>query len=259
MHPFVNIDRNLIFWWSPKCGCTTVNSIMLESLLFDHVSGKVAVDEEGVSEALKLCLAGRAPRDPNPAHRLVRDYLSRMNINNYHSPIAGSRVRLKLEFAARFTNVLFVRDPFKRFVSGFVDKHVEGSFSHIYRPRSFKDAASNIEGLEPHHFAPQASEAYLPDLEYDRVFDIEDMDYDYLSGFLGMRVVPRVLNRKGSLLGPCVKALADAPYETLARMKSSGSLPDYDCFYDDESKAMVADYYRGDLDLMRRWLSPSSA
>jgi hypothetical protein len=259
MHPFVNIDRNLIFWWSPKCGCTTVKSIMLESMLFDRVSGTVAADEEGVSEALRLCLAGRGPTNPNPVHGIVRDYLSSMGINNLHALVTGPRVYLRKDFAAGFTNVLFVRDPFKRFVSGFVDKHVEGAFSHIFRPGSFKEAASNIGGLEPHHFAPQASEAYLPDLEYDRVFDIERVDYGYLSGLLDMRVRPRQMNRKSLFAGGCTDGLADLPYEELARMKATGSMPGYDCFYDDEARRLVSEYYAADFDLMRRWLPASGS
>lgn len=257
MHPFVNVDRNLIFWWSPKCGCTTVKSIMLESMLFDHVSKTTEANENEISEALDLCLSGRAPKSPNPVHRLVMDYLSRMRINNLHALITGPRVYLKRDFAAGFTNVLFVRDPFKRFVSGFVDKHVEGTFSHIFRPGSFKEAASGIDGLEPHHFAPQASEAYLPDLEYDRVFDIERVDYGYLSGLLGMEVRPRQMNRKSLFAGGCPDGLATLPYEDLARMKATGSMPDYDCFYDEESRSLVSDYYAVDFDLMRRWLPAS--
>jgi hypothetical protein len=257
MHPFVNVDRNLIFWWSPKCGCTTAKSIMLESMLFDHVSKTTDVDEEDVSEALGLCLSGSAPKNTNPVHRLVRDYLSRMRIGNLHAPVTGSTVYLERDFAAGFTNVLFVRDPFKRFVSGFVDKHVEGFFSPIYRPGSFKDAASNIDRLDPHHFAPQTSEAYLPGLEYDRVFDIERIDYEYLSGLLGMKVKPRQMNRKSLFAGGCPDGLADLPYEELARMKATGSMPDYDCFYDEESRSLVSGHYAADFDLMRRWLPAS--
>jgi hypothetical protein len=257
MHPFVNIDRNLIFWWSPKCGCTTVKSIMLESMLFDHVSKTTAVVEGDISEALDLCFSGRSPDNPDPVHRLVRDYLSRMSVNNLHSLIAGPRVYLKKDFAAGFTNVLFVRDPLKRFVSGFVDKHVEGTFSHIYKPGSFREAAAKIDRLEPHHFAPQASEAYLPDLEYERVFDIENIDYEFMSGLLGMRVRPRTMNRKSLFDGGCAEGLADLPYEELASMKATGSMPDYDCFYDEESRSLVSDYYSVDFELRRRWL-PSS-
>lgn len=259
MHPFVNIDRGVIFWWSPKCGCTTVKSIMLDSMAFDHVSRHMKVEEERVSAAVATCLKGGRSKGDDRVYDIVRQYLSSMKVSNFHPQIAGSRLVLDLESASEFANVLFVRDPFKRFVSGLVDKHIDGFFSHIYRPKSFKDAAANIDKLEPHHFAPQTSEAYLPQLNYDWVFDIEKIDYEYLSGLLGMRVAPRLMNRKSPLSGPCGESLADVPYEHLVRLKSSGGFPDHECFYDEESKGMVADYYRGDLELMRRWLSPSDA
>lgn len=259
MHPFVNIDRGVIFWWSPKCGCTTVKSIMLESMVFDHVSRSLKVEEELVSAAVEICLKGGRPKDSDGVYETIRKYLSSRNVHSLHPQIAGPSLLLDLDSASKFANVLFVRDPFKRFVSGLVDKHIEGFFSNIYAPKNFKEAAFNIGKLESHHFAPQTSEAYLPGLEYDRVFDIENIDYEYLSGLLGMRIAPRLMNREVPLSGFCGDSIADAPYEHLALLKSSGGLPPHECFYDEKSRRLVGEYYKGDLDLMRRWLTPSDA
>ena len=232
---------------------------MLESMVFDYVSGKESVTEEQISSSMARFLKANRDSAVTPVDRLVWGYLSSKQIGGIHSHITGSRLFLRHEFALKFVNVLFVRDPFKRFVSGLVDKHIDGSFSHIFRPKSFRDAASKIGLLEPHHFDPQTAGAYIPDLKYDRVFDIENIDYEYLSGLLGMSVRPRVMNRKSSLSGPCREILATVPYERLVELKSADALPDHDCFYDDESRRMVGEYYRGDFDLMRRWLTPSDA
>lgn len=232
---------------------------MLESMVFDHVSAKESVTEDQIASSIDRFFKMDAASAVTSVDRLVWNYLYSRKIGEIHSYAAGSRLFLSRHFASGFVNVAFVRDPFKRFVSGLVDKHINGSFSHIFSPRSFRDAASSIGLLEPHHFDPQTAGAYIPDLKYDRVFDIEDVDYDYLSGLLEMRVRPRVMNKKTFLSGACQEILATAPYERLVELKSADRLPDYECFYDEESKRMVGDYYRRDFDFMRRWLNPSDA
>lgn len=250
MHPFVNIDRKIIFWWTAKCGCTTVKSIMLESMAFDYASARLNADEASVRAAVDRILYRRVGPDGSEVDRAVADFIAGRKIGSVHCVQAGAGLRVSHELASGFTNVLFVRDPFKRFVSGVLDKHIDGSFSYLFRPSSFLDAAKNIGLLDEHHFAPQASDAYLPSLPYARVFDIEDIDYSFLSEILGMRVEPRVMHKKREFSGDCPPSLASATYEELAEIKSKGDVPSYDCFYDEESKGLVAWHYREDFDLM---------
>jgi hypothetical protein len=257
MHPFVNTERRLIFWWTAKCGCTTVKSIMIERMVLDYVSSRMASDESAVRSSLDRILYNKTGPDGGRLDSLVSDFLGRQRIFSAHPLHAGAGFRVPLEMASEFKNILFVRDPFKRFVSGVLDKHIEGNFSHLFRPASFLDAARNIGLLDRHHFARQTGDAYLPSLSYDRVFDIESIDYEFLSGLLGMKVEPRVMHRNREFSGDCPPNLAEATYKQLFEIKSSGSLPRYDCFYNDESRAMVKRHYRDDFDLMR--LSSPSA
>lgn len=254
MHPFINHSRKVIFWWSAKCGCTTVKSIMLQSIIFDHVNRHVVTDEETVLSSMDRLMKRRLPIKGDDVDGLVYDFFLRNYIYNYHPTMAGPIEFIGLEAASGFRNVVFLRDPFKRFVSGFVDKHVDGFFSHLFAG-SFLDAAENIIRLEPHHFLPQSSGAYLPELKYERAFDIESIDYGYLSELLGMRVKPRFLHRGKDFSGECPQGLEGLGYDELVEMKRSGVLPDYSCFYGEKSKALVSKYYRGDIDLMRRLLS----
>lgn len=259
MHPFVNVGRRVIFWWSAKCGCTTVKSIMVESMAFDFVSRRMDADESLVRSAVDRVLYRRVGPDGSPTDRLVSRFLAEAEIDSLHCPAAGSLLLLPPWVASEFVNVLFVRDPFDRFASGVVDKHVDGSFSRFFRPSSFRDACSRIDMLEPHHFAPQASWAFLPDLRYDRVFDIGSIDYEYLSGLLGMRVAPRVMHRRAEFSDECPPGLPDMGYDELADLKRAGRVPRYGCFYDDECRAMVARHYAADLELVRRWLPPEAS
>lgn len=258
MHPFVNERRRVIFWWSAKCGCTTVKSIMLESMVYDFVSDRMSVSIGELRESVARVIY--ESRSPNKSiDFLVSDFARRNSVNGIHCLIAGSYKKVQLKEAESFANILFVRNPFERFVSGLIDKHVEGSFTHMFRPESFRHAARNIGRLEEHHFAPQASRAYMRGLRYDRVFNIKSIDYAYLSSLLGMEVKPRTMHRKRVYESPCVEGLPSLPYESLAEIKSSGSLPSYECFYDIESKSFVQDYYWDDFELMRRLSPPSCA
>lgn len=259
MYPFVNPERSLIFWWSAKCGCTTVKSIMIESMVFDHVAAGFGAAEGEVRASLDRILYGGAGPDGTEFDAAVADFLARNYIFSAHCLIAGSICRVSLEQASGMRNVLFVRDPFDRFVSGVVDKHIDGPFCSVYRPSSFLDAAENIDRLEKHHFAPQASDAFLPDLAYDRVFDIRSIDFGYLSDILGMEVRPRRLHGGLDHSLPCDPGLPAMGYDELALMKAAGRLPAYDCFYDDRSRSLVSEYYRDDIDLMRRWLPPEAS
>lgn len=254
MHPFVNFEKKVVFWWTAKCGCTTVKSIMLESMVFDHCARLMDVDERSVRESLNRILYRKMIPSDTKIDRIVFDFIMRENIFSVHTHHAGDRLKVAHDLVSQFTNVLFVRDPFKRFVSGVMDKHIEGSFSHVFRPKNFLDAARNIGLLDRHHFAQQSAEAYLPSLKYDGVFDIESIDYSFLSKVLGMRVEPRIMHRKMNFSDDCSPRLSEATYQDLAAMKSRGSVPDYSCFYDEESRGLVAGYYREDFDLMRRWL-----
>lgn len=258
MHPFVNINRKVIFWWTAKCGCTTVKSIMLESMAFDHCSGLMDVDEVSVRASLGRILYSRSGPDGTEIDNVVSKFLVRERIFSIHTHQAGSEFRVTQEFASQFRNILFVRDPLKRFVSGVLDKHIDGSFSHLFRPRDFLDAANNIGLLERHHFAPQTGGAYLPSLEYDGVFNIESIDYSFLSEVLGMSVEPRVMHRKIAFSGECPPNLAEAGYEELVSLKSGGTVPSYECFYNDHSRSLVEKHYRDDFELMRRWLPSAS-
>jgi hypothetical protein len=252
MHPFVNPGRRVIFWWSPKCGCTTVKSIMLESMVFDHVSSVMDADEASVRAAFWSAIGGGPPSDT--LGRMVSDFLKARYVQSIHCYIAGSMKRLGLGEAASMRNILFVRDPLKRFVSGVVDKHIEGEFSFLFRPSSFLDAARRMHLLEKHHFTPQAAGAYIAELEYERTFDVESIDYEYLSGLLGMKVEPRRLNVK-SYESPCVPGMSFG-YDDIAKMKAARTLPRYECFYDDESLSVVSGFYAADFGLMQRCWRP---
>lgn len=227
--------------------------------MFDHVSKRTNADESAVRAAVERMIVNREGPDGGAVDRAVSDFLAASLTTCFHSSAAGAGRIISLEEARKFRNVLFVRCPLKRFVSGVVDKHIEGPFTSIFRPESFLDAARKISSLERHHFSPQASEAYLPELSYERVFDIESIDYKYLSDLLGMNVEPRVRHRQIDFSGDCISGLPSLPYDDLVAMKKAGGMPRHDCFYDEESRNIVLKYYEKDFDLMRRWSIPSVA
>jgi hypothetical protein len=85
MYPFINKEKKIIFWWSAKSGCSTVKSIMFE-LIFPNIN---------------TC-------------KLPASY--------FHKKNAKPKNKITLEEAEKYINILFIRDPYKRLVSGFIDK-----------------------------------------------------------------------------------------------------------------------------------------
>jgi len=231
---------------------------MVESIVHDYVSERLEASPKEIRSSMERVFYKKTGVS-SPLDGVVATFLKENGISHLHCPATGSRIVLKREFAEQFVNVAFVRDPFKRFVSGFMEKHIEGSFTHVFRPSSFVDGARNIGRLEWHHFCPQTSCAYLPRLTYDRVFDIERIDYGYLSDVLGMEVEPRVMHRQWNYSGDCPAGLSRRTYEELASMKKSGDMPRHECFYDEESRSLVEKHYERDFEFMRRWLKPESS
>jgi len=91
-------------------------------------------------------------------------------------------------------HILFIRDPYKRIVSGFLEKltlkpeypdeHIK--FLSNYKMGDHLNFEEFIEGLKQHpifedpHFSAQANKAYDPNIRFDKVFDVDHIDRPYL-------------------------------------------------------------------------------
>ena len=108
-----------------------------------------------------------------------------------------------------YTVVIFIRNPYKRIVSGFLDKYKEGGeFRYRWKNSliTFNDfidelISNNYSIINKHHFTPQTSEAYNSNIKYAKnlkLYDICNIDYNYIGHLFDKTIPNNVKNFKGT-------------------------------------------------------------
>lgn len=156
----------------------------------------------------------------------------------------------------KYTIVIFVRNPFKRLVSGFLNKpqliHIppqEKTFERLTKMLLNGRWNKLDPGGKGHHFRPHLSEKYIDHLKPDYVFDIERIDYNKLDE-LFRRTLPEELKIFRGHAGHCTNYHDDQrgpnpwkiPHRNLPNPR-----PPYQMFYDDELKKKVRIIYKKDF------------
>lgn len=170
-----------------------------------------------------------------------------------------------------YTIILFIRNPYSRLVSGFVDKHGVWREDHqlktvpnweltfhkfvniltksIFTPQI--TLTCDPEGIDYHHFTPQTTEKFCIDKIQQcktlKVFDIENIDYDYLkdifdfhgdlqnAGYGPHKHVDKTNNYTHNLY--------DVPVTDLVHEKYH-----YSEFYNKDIYEKVKEFYKNDLE-----------
>jgi len=129
------------------------------------------------------------------------------NINNrIHTTSDSSPLPNDIE---NYNTVIFCRNPYKRLVSGFLDKYkVNGEFRNWWKYdvltfAKFVDelVKSNWSMIHDHHFRQQTSEFFdknkVIKSKTVKVYDIESIDYSYLESLFNKKIPIEVLNFTG--------------------------------------------------------------
>lgn len=161
---FFLIDRNtkIIFGWSAKCGCSHVKRIFW--------------------------------------------FLKTNNINNnIHTVYDKQKIPSDIK---NYTTIVFSRNPYKRLVSGFLEKYyTNGRCRSLWKHDNitfskFIDELlkNNWKMIDKHHFTPQTSENFSKNniimSKCLKIFDIENIDYDYIEKLYNKKIPEEILNHK---------------------------------------------------------------
>jgi hypothetical protein len=106
-----------------------------------------------------------------------------------------------------YTTLIFVRNPYKRITSGFLDKYqMCGQFRHLwtYPNLSFTKFVDelvkhNWNMIDHHHFTPQTSEHFdtrVCNSKIFKVYDIEKIDYKYIENLYNTKIPENVINKQ---------------------------------------------------------------
>ncbi len=184
-------------------------------------------------------------------------YYQGINKKNVH---ANSYGRLPPNISG-YNVILISRDPYKRLVSGFLDKYKPGSelmkkwkhpkmtFSLFVKELVKGDWAM----IDKHHFTPQTSEAFNPALlDYSknnliRCFYIENIDYHYIESLYGKPIPPEIKNFKCGHERTVKQETFEGPLYDLDMETYINANVHYSQFYNDELKQLVYDFYKNDF------------
>lgn len=108
---------------------------------------------------------------------------------------------------ANYTTVIICRNPYKRIISGFLDKYrSEGQHRGLWKYSTitfsmFIDELlkNDWKMIDYHHFTPQLSEAFdekILESKCIKCYDIEHIDYNYIEELFNIKIPEIILHKK---------------------------------------------------------------
>lgn len=159
-----------------------------------------------------------------------------------------------------YTTILFIRNPYKRLVSGFLNKYNNnGEFRHRWKHPNitFNSFINNLikknwDVIEYHHFIPQTSETFdknkIMKSKNISIFDIENINYKYIEELYNTTIPESIINFKGSHLRKKYDAFFGGCVSSLDMNKYINYNVNVNQFYNEEIKQQVYNFYKSDFD-----------
>jgi hypothetical protein len=124
---------------------------------------------------------------------------NKIHTNNDRNPLPND--------IQNYTTIIITRNPYKRIISGFLDKYNKrGEFRHLWKPSflsfsQFVDKVINSdwETIEKHHFTPQTTEAFDTKILLSKnikFYNIENIDYEYIQQLYNKKIPEYIINKK---------------------------------------------------------------
>tara|TARA_Y100000816_G_scaffold175374_1_gene126294 strand:+ start:77629 stop:78330 length:702 start_codon:yes stop_codon:yes gene_type:complete len=112
-----------------------------------------------------------------------------------------------------YNTIIIIRNPYKRLVSGFLDKYKQptkhddpSNYRNLWKESflsfsSFVDKLINCDWkvVEPHHFTPQTSDHFDKKILFSKTikfYDICKIDYEYIEQLYNKKIPDCILNKK---------------------------------------------------------------
>jgi len=180
--------------------------------------------------------------------------------------IHTNRDRMRLpKYIENYRIILFCRNPYKRLVSGFLDKYsVKSEFRKLWKyPKLtfslFVDELmkNNFEWIDKHHFIPQTSEDFneqiLSRAKSTLIIDIENINYAFIEGFYNGKKIPNdFLVFKGAHARKTYEEeISEKVYDLDIDTYYEYNVP-MTCFYNKELKEKVRGFYDKDFEFFRK-------
>ena len=162
------------------------------------------------------------------------------------------------------TIILFIRNPYERLISGFIDKYTkQGQYRNQWVENTDKSLtfrnfvaeliAHGFRAINEHHFTPQLSEAWCDEVEQHKnviLYDIKAIDYAYLESRYDKKIPQELLDFRGGHENVKSRETNSLAADTDPRLFGT-VLPFWQDFYQDvDIKKQVERFYAKDFGLM---------
>jgi len=188
--------------------------------------------------------------------------------NNIDNPIHTRKDISKLpKDIQNYTTLIFSRNPYKRIISGFLDKYrKDGEFRIMWKEpfitfSTFVDTLIKKEwnNIDRHHFTPQTTEDFNINIlksKSIKFYDIENIDYKYIEKLYNKEIPEYVLNKKEGH----ERRLIASNYETLDKYVYDLDIDeivnyniDIKYFYNEEIKNKIFTFYKNDFNFFNKY------
>lgn len=157
--------------------------------------------------------------------------------------------------------IIFVRNPYKRVVSAFIDKYAKKKYTINIKNLTFEKFVNEMDKnglkyIEKHHFPPQFSEAFRGHINLHRVYDINKIDYNYINYLFGKKLDVTKISRADN--NDNHRTLYDYEYKHRAyninidELNQMVKKPHYKCFYNEEIKRKIDKFYQSDINNFKK-------
>lgn len=162
--------------------------------------------------------------------------------------------------------LLFIRNPYKRIISGFIEKIVLGKIPILFDINVsdvtfeyFVDYFINnkilLFGNDPfnNHFNLQTTN--IPDdIIIDKIYDIENIDYNYIDSLYEKKTNDVILHERGGHNILYDNIITEKFYNTpISILKSTQPYPFYEKFFNEEIQRKVYELYEKDFITFKNW------
>lgn len=233
----VNHKHKVLIGWSPKCGCTTIKEYYLEAI--------------GIKRKNKV----EVHHDPDVQQHVHHSVLKKQDLN-------------KLD---KYRKVLLIRNPYKRVISGYLQRIVMNKTLYDTRFRE-KDYANdgkintfnkfidtmlnNRKHVEDnHHFDQQCTHNYNVfqnrKWKWDFVMDLDNLDSDIvkLNKMLNTSVKLNEMNKVKH-----TEIHVEKAYDlTIKQLLALDGMPSYESFFNEQIINKIGKIYKLDLDNFKKW------
>ena len=162
-----------------------------------------------------------------------------------------------------YNTIVFIRNPYKRLVSGFLDKYKKnGEYRYLWKSSfiSFETFVNKLiikdwDTIQKHHFTQQTSEHFDNKILLSKnikFYDISNIDYNYIENLYNIKIPEPVINFHGDHKRINTGLAIDNYVYHLNIDSYINYSIDVKYFYTNEIKQKVYDFYKNDFDFFKQ-------